>query len=55
MKTILKLVTKFWYVRAARRLAKDIEVLTQGQVAGERARQLARTWLVRNLDKLNRS
>jgi len=52
MKKLLALVSKLWYVRAERRLTKQIEKLTNGHIAGESARTLARSWLTRRLNKL---
>ena len=54
MKKLLVLLAKFWYARAERRLAKQIEEMTHGHIAGESAKALARNWLTRRLQKQRR-
>lgn len=51
MRRLLAWVAKLWYIRAERRVARKIEQLTNGEVAGESARALARTWLTKSLSR----
>lgn len=51
MKTTLAWIAKLWYIFAEQRLARKIEQLTNGKIAGESARTLARTWLIKRLQR----